>query len=228
MLNKCRKMLLPIFCKMKLVITVLADVQALNTLRPRQNGRLFPDDIFKWIFMNENVWISLRISLKFVPKVRINNILTLVQIMAWCRPGDKPLSEPMMVRLLTHIRHSASMLADIVLTALIRHVFSRDFCAISGLLTFVFVDHADDFIQNGRHLEKSRGISNAKNIRLHTGHMAWTTADKILSHPGTHLIGMDILQTKPRFHTLAVVPLGNHRLAHISGEGHFSDNCRKE
>ena len=75
----------------------------INTLRPRQNGRLFPDDIFKCIFLNENVWISLRISLKFVPKVRINNIPALVQIMAWRRPGDKPLSQPMMVSLLTRI-----------------------------------------------------------------------------------------------------------------------------
>ena len=33
----------------------------------------------------------------------INNIPALVQIMAWRRPGDKPLSEPMMVNLLTHI-----------------------------------------------------------------------------------------------------------------------------
>ena len=61
------------------------------------------DDIFKCIFMNENVWIVLKISLKFVPKVRINNIPALVQIMAWRRSGDKPLSEPMMVSLLTHI-----------------------------------------------------------------------------------------------------------------------------
>ena len=75
----------------------------LNTLRPRQNGRHFPDDIFKWIFLNENVWISINISLKFVPKGPINNIPTLVQVMAWRRPGDKPLSEPMMVRLPTHI-----------------------------------------------------------------------------------------------------------------------------
>ena len=43
------------------------------------------------------------LSLKFVPEGPINNIPTLVQIMAWCRPGDKPLSEPMVVRLLTHI-----------------------------------------------------------------------------------------------------------------------------
>ena len=75
----------------------------INTLRPRQNGRHFPDDIFKCIFLNENVWISIKISLKFVPKGPIDNIPALVQIMAWRRPGDKPLSEPMMVRLPTHI-----------------------------------------------------------------------------------------------------------------------------
>ena len=75
----------------------------INTLRPRRNGRHVPDDIFKYIFYNENVWISLKISLTFVPKVRINHISALVPIMAWRRPGDKPLSEPMMVSLLTHI-----------------------------------------------------------------------------------------------------------------------------
>ena len=74
-----------------------------NTWRPRQNGRHFADNVVKCIFLNENVWISLKISLKFVPKGPINNIPLLVQIMAWRRPGDKPLSEPMMVSLLTHI-----------------------------------------------------------------------------------------------------------------------------
>ena len=74
-----------------------------NTLRPRQDGRHFPDDTFKRIFVNENVSIPIKISLKFVPKGPINNIPALVQIMAWRRPGDKPLSEPMMVSLLTHI-----------------------------------------------------------------------------------------------------------------------------
>ena len=52
--------------------------QVLNTLRPRQNGRHFPDDIFKWIFLNENVFISIKISLKFVPNGQINNIPALV------------------------------------------------------------------------------------------------------------------------------------------------------
>ena len=74
-----------------------------NTLR-RQNGRHFADDIFKWIFLNENVWISIKISLKFVPQgFSINNILALVQIMAWRRSGDKPLSGPMLFRLPTRI-----------------------------------------------------------------------------------------------------------------------------
>ena len=54
-------------------------------------------------FLGWNMWISLKIPLKFVPKGPINNIPALVHIMAWCRPGDKPLSEPMMVRLPTHI-----------------------------------------------------------------------------------------------------------------------------
>ena len=54
-------------------------------------------------FLNENVWFPIKISLKFVPKDPINNIPSLIQIMAWRRPGDKPLSEPMMVSLPTHI-----------------------------------------------------------------------------------------------------------------------------
>ena len=73
------------------------------TLRPRQNGHYFPDNIFKYIFLNENIWIAIKISLKFVPKGPSNKILALVQIMAWHRPGNKPLSEPMMVRLSMHI-----------------------------------------------------------------------------------------------------------------------------
>ena len=60
-----------------------------NTLRPRQNGRHFPDDIFKCIFLNK---ISITFLLKFVPKGPINNIPALVQIMAWRRSGDKSLS----------------------------------------------------------------------------------------------------------------------------------------
>ena len=75
----------------------------INTLRPRQNGHHFPDDVFKYIFLNGNELISINISLKFVPSGLINIFPALVQIMAWRRPGDKPFSEPMPVSLLTHI-----------------------------------------------------------------------------------------------------------------------------
>ena len=61
---------------------------SVHTLRPRQICCNFTDGIFKCIFLNENVWISLTISLKFVPKVRISNIPALVQIMAWHRTVD--------------------------------------------------------------------------------------------------------------------------------------------
>ena len=96
---------------------ILYSKHELNTLRPRQNGRHFPDDIFKWIFLNENARISINISLKFVPSGPISNIPTLVQVMAWCRPGDKPLSEPMMVRLPTHICATWPQWVKVVLTA---------------------------------------------------------------------------------------------------------------
>ena len=77
--------------------------KCINTSRPGQNGRHFADDTFKRIFLNENFRISIKISLKFVPKGPNNNNPALVQVMAWRRSGDKPLSETLMVSLLTHI-----------------------------------------------------------------------------------------------------------------------------
>ena len=144
-----------------------------NTLRPRQNGRHFTDVIFNCVFWNENVWISIDILLKLVPRDQINHyddvimcaiasqiaslmivystvypgadqskhqssaslafvwgihrgpvnsphkwpvtrkmfpfddvimqFPALVQIMAWRRLGDKPLSKAMLVSLLTQI-----------------------------------------------------------------------------------------------------------------------------
>ena len=44
--------------------------------------------------MNEKFRILIQISLKFVPKGPIDNKSALVQVMAWRRSGDKPLSEP--------------------------------------------------------------------------------------------------------------------------------------
>ena len=64
---------------------------SVNILRPRQNAHHFPDNIF----LNENA----RISINFVPYGPIDYKQALVQIMAWCRPGDKPLSQPMMAKI---------------------------------------------------------------------------------------------------------------------------------
>ena len=58
---------------------------------------------FQMHFFNENIWIWIKISLKFVLSIIIDYKPALVQIMAWRRPGDKPLSEPMLVTSLTHI-----------------------------------------------------------------------------------------------------------------------------
>ena len=67
---------------------------------------------FSWM---KNVWISLKISLKFVPKVRINNIPALVEITAWIRTGTKPLSEPMIVNFLRHICITRPQLVKVML-----------------------------------------------------------------------------------------------------------------
>ena len=63
---------------------------------------IFQMIFWKQIFFNENVWNSIKISLKFVSHGQLNNIPALVQIMASRQPGDKPLSDPVMVRLLKH------------------------------------------------------------------------------------------------------------------------------
>ena len=62
-----------------------------NTLRQRQNGRPFADDVFKRIFFNENYCILIQISLEYVPRGPIINMPALV-----CQTGNKPLSEPKM------------------------------------------------------------------------------------------------------------------------------------
>ena len=98
--NCLQWMLLYLYCQLNHYKHIL---WSLNTLRPRQNGHHFPDAIFKCIFLNENIWILIDISLNVVPKGAINNIPASVQIMALHQPGERPLSEQMMVILLTHI-----------------------------------------------------------------------------------------------------------------------------
>ena len=81
----------------------------INILRPRQNGQHLADNILKCIFFNENVWILLKISPNFVPNFQINKYFRIGSDHGWHQPGDTPLSEPMMVKLRTHMRHSASI-----------------------------------------------------------------------------------------------------------------------
>ena len=63
---------------------------------------IFPRRHFQMHFIKWKARISIQISPKFVPKGQINNIPVLIQKMAWRRPGDKPLSEPM----LTHFTNA--------------------------------------------------------------------------------------------------------------------------
>ena len=92
--NECRILNMVLFC---------SDELLLNTLRPGHDGRHFADDIFTCIVINENCCIVIKFSLKCVRKIQLTIIQHLVQIMAWRRSGDKPLSEPMTVNLSTHI-----------------------------------------------------------------------------------------------------------------------------
>ena len=46
----------------------------LNSTPLGQNGRHFTDDMLKCIFLNENIWISNKISLKYVPWDLIDNV----------------------------------------------------------------------------------------------------------------------------------------------------------
>ena len=85
------------------MLAILFRPQNVNTLKPRQDGRHFAGDIFTGIFFNENCCILIKFSLKYIRKGPIDNNRALVQIMAWHRSGDKPLSEPMMISLSTHI-----------------------------------------------------------------------------------------------------------------------------
>ena len=51
-----------------------------NTLKLRQIRRHFADYSFKCIILNENIMISIKISLNIIPKGPINNIPALVPI----------------------------------------------------------------------------------------------------------------------------------------------------
>ena len=82
----------------------------INSFLHRQNGRHFPQDIFKCIFVNGMFCILIWISLKFVPQGPIDNKWALVQVMAWHHIGAKALPELMLIQFTdAYIRHEGEM-----------------------------------------------------------------------------------------------------------------------
>ena len=76
----------------------MEDIQNLTNLPLGKMAAILADNIFNCIFLNENDKIQIQISLKYVSKSRIDNKPALVQVMAWRRIGDKPLSEPTLIQ----------------------------------------------------------------------------------------------------------------------------------
>ena len=77
-----------------------------NSSPPGKNGRHLGRRQIQMHFINENDRILIQISLKFVHMSLIDNKPALVQVMAWCRRGDKPLPEPMLTWFTdTYMRH---------------------------------------------------------------------------------------------------------------------------
>ena len=76
-----------------------------------QVGRDKMTDIFTTIFSNEFPWMKIfEFWIQFDWSLFLDNITPLVQILAWRRTGDKPLSEPMMPYVGdAYMRHSASV-----------------------------------------------------------------------------------------------------------------------
>ena len=71
---------------------------------------ILTDDLFKLIFFNENVRLSIQIQLNFVPNGPIDNKSALDQVMAWRRTSDKPLPEPMLTQFIdAYLRHLGEM-----------------------------------------------------------------------------------------------------------------------
>ena len=90
------------------MIGVMYHTYHINTWRLRQNCCQFADSIFIFIFLNENCWNFIQISLEFVSKDVIDNTLVLVEIMAWHQAGNKPLSEAMAVACMSQKAHRMS------------------------------------------------------------------------------------------------------------------------
>ena len=70
-----------------------------NALRSEQNGCRFEHNIFNYIFVEENLCILVQIRLTFVLKGLIDNELALIQVMAWYQTGNRPFTEPLLIKI---------------------------------------------------------------------------------------------------------------------------------
>ena len=71
----------------------------MNALRLKKNEWLFAGDIFKYIFVNENVCILIKISQNFVPEDPVVISRNWFRLIAWCLLGAMPLPEPILTNL---------------------------------------------------------------------------------------------------------------------------------
>ena len=116
----------------------------------------------KCILLNKNVSISFKVSLNFVPKVRISRISALVQIVAWRQPGDKPLSEQWW---LVYWRIYASL----ALSGLILISFPWYFLNLVGL--FSLNAHLHMFTDNKQQWDLKQAVSVALSSPTYPGHI---------------------------------------------------------
>ena len=99
--------------------------------------------------MNEKFCILIQISLKFVPKDPIDNKSVLVQVMAWRRTGDEPVSEAM----LTQFTNAYAALGEIFFIPLIIIFFriTQTLVTFIYILIYIFIYiYNDTFIFDGR------------------------------------------------------------------------------
>ena len=75
---------------------LLEMIQRVYTRSHEKMADIFADDIFKGICTNQNHSILIKISLNFVPKIPIDDISVVVQVMAFHQKGNRPLPEPML------------------------------------------------------------------------------------------------------------------------------------
>ena len=99
---------------------------------------------FMTTFSNAFSWMKIytfwfKTLLKFVSKVSVNYIPALVQILAWRRLGDKPVSEPMIISLLTHL----CVLINVVLYPSVINVMRIPLQKFFQLLDFIACAFAD-------------------------------------------------------------------------------------